>query len=161
MRTHVATTLHDEHMATLQLIGRLEALLGQRQPDIADAPTAALLRDLVRAVTLEIGSHFRFEEVFLFPRLLDAGEHEMISLLTEEHERIRPLALRLAALARHRRNELVTPQQWAEFTTTGADFTDRLASHVQKEEMGMLPVLDDLLDAETDGTLALALAGLR
>ena len=165
LQTHVTRTLHDEHMATLRLIERLDALLGRHGPgsipDIAEAGTAALLRDFARAVALEIGPHFDFEEVYLFPRLLDAGEREMVSLLSEEHGRIRPVALRLAELARLGGEAGFATPQWAEFSAAGADLSESLASHVQKEEMGMLPILDDLLDAETDGMLALALAELR
>ena len=165
MRTYVATSLHDEHMATLRLIEGLEALLGQHgpatPPAVAEAPAATVLRDLERAVALEIGPHFHFEEAFLFPRFIAAGEQEMVALLLDEHAEIRPLALRLAELAQQCRDVGFTQQQWAAFSTAGADFAARLVSHIEKEEMAMLPALDDLLDAETDGALSLALADLR
>lgn len=160
MRTHTAQALHDEHMATLRLMERLEALLGRPEPD-APARMAPVLRDIERAVALEIGPHFDFEEHSVFPHLRDAGADEMIALLTEEHAQIQPLALRLATLARSCREAGFTPAQSAEFGMVAADLTARLVSRVQKEEMGMLPVLDDLLDPDTDGALSLALAALR
>ena len=39
------------------------------------------------------------------------------------------------------------------FTTAGLEFAERLSSHAQKEEMSMLPALDNLLDADTDAEL--------
>jgi hypothetical protein len=37
----------------------------------------------------------------------------------------------------------------------GLELAERLVSHVQKEEMSMLPALEDLLDEETDAALAM------
>lgn len=160
LHTHVATALHEEHLATLRLIARLEALLGRPAPDIPDAPTSALLRDIQQAVVREIGPHFRFEEEFLFPRLQAAGEDEMAALLAEEHARILPLALHLAELAGQGSGQGLTPDRWRDFAAAGAAFAEALAAHVEKEEAGMLPALDDLLDVEADGLLSLAHAGL-
>ena len=36
----------------------------------------------------------------------------------------------------------------------GRELAERLVSHVQKEEMSLLPSLEDLLDEETDQALA-------
>ena len=38
------------------------------------------------------------------------------------------------------------------------ELVERLVSHIQKEEMALLPLLDDLLDDETDRQLAFAYA---
>jgi hypothetical protein len=38
------------------------------------------------------------------------------------------------------------------------ELAERLVSHVQKEEMSMLPALDDLLDEDADRELVLAYA---
>ena len=152
-QTHVATALHEEHLATLRLIARLETLLGHAAPD---ASAAALLRDIRHAVAHEIGPHFRFEEEYLFPRLADAGATELVALLTEEHAQILPLAQSLADFAA----QGPAPDQWRDFAATGAAFATALAAHVEKEEAGMLPALDDLLDAEADSLLSLTHAEL-
>ncbi len=165
MQTHVARSLHDEHMATLALLARLEALLGRHgpamEPDAAAAPVAALLRELARAVALELGPHFTFEESHLFPLLADSGAQEMVALLTAEHAELLPSARRLAELAHQGQAQGFGPARWAEFHALGATLAGALAAHVEKEEMGLLPALDALLDAETDGRLAMEYAALR
>jgi hemerythrin-like domain-containing protein len=165
MRTHTTRSLHDEHMATLALLGRLETLLGRHgpaaRPDTTSAPVAALLRDLVHAVALEVGPHFAFEESHLFPLLTDAGEREMVALLLEEHAELLPRAGRLAELAQEGQLRGFGAAEWAEFHAAGAALTGALTAHVEKEEMAMLPALDVLLDAETDGRFAMEYAELR
>jgi len=165
METYVARSLHDEHMATLALLARLEALLGRHgpaaAPDAAAGPVAALLAELARAVALELGPHFTFEETHLFPLLADSGADEMVALLAEEHVQLLPHAQTLAALARQGLALGFGPAPWAAFHAAGAALAGPLAAHVEKEEMGLLPALDALLDAETDGRLALELAALR
>ena len=155
-QTHVATALHEEHLATLRLIARLEDFLGRPAPTAPDASVAALLRDIRHAVAREIGPHFRFEEEYLFPRLADAGATELVALLTEEHAQILPLAESLADLAARG----PAPDRWRTFATTGAALATALAAHVEKEEAGMLPALDELLDAEADATRSLVHAEL-
>jgi hypothetical protein len=41
---------------------------------------------------------------------------------------------------------------------TGLELSERLVAHVQKEEMSLLPAIEDLLDEESDAQLALAYA---
>ena len=165
MQTHIARTLHDEHLATLTLLARLETLLGRHAPTAAPEATspavAALLRDLGRAVAQEIGPHFAFEETELFPRLVEAGAGEMVALLVAEHVELLALAEELAALAEPARTGGFAPDAWARFHAAGAALTGALAAHVDKEEMGLLPAIDDLLDAETDSALAMILAQQR
>ena len=165
MRRHVCRALHDEHAATLGILERLEMLLGRhgsrRPPDLASPALAALLKDLVFALDSEIGPHFAFEESHVFPILSEAGDQEMCEVLLAEHGEILPLAQRLAELARHFRARGLTEELWAEFHALGAELVERLAAHIQKEEMGLLPALDDLLEEETDDRLALQFAERR
>ena len=165
METHIARTLHDDHMAALALIERLEALLGHHGPGYAPAAAtpavAALLRDCDRAIGLEIGPHFDFEETELFPRLDAAGAEGMVMVLMAEHEHIRPLAQTLVDLARQGQSRGFVSSSWVEFHATGAAFAGQLAAHIAKEEMGLLPALDDILDPETDAALALTFANRR
>jgi hemerythrin-like domain-containing protein len=165
MKRHVCRTLHDDHAATIALLERLEALLGRhnehRSPDAGDQVVMRLMKDLIFTVETEIGSHFAFEEEFVFPILRSAGDREMVELLADEHGTILPLARRLVELARIGRDAGFAAEAWTEFHATGAELVERLISHIQKEEMGLLPALDDLLDESTDEALRLKMAARR
>jgi iron-sulfur cluster repair protein YtfE (RIC family) len=165
MQRHVCRALHDDHAATIALLDRLETLLGRhgerRAPDAADAALTGLLKDLIFIVQTEIGTHFTFEEELIFPVLAEAGDRDMVELLVDEHAAILPLARRLVELAKQGRAGGFAAEAWREFHQIGAELVERLVSHIQKEEMGLLPALDDLLDESADGRLALELASRR
>lgn len=165
MRRHVTRALHDDHMTTAGVLERLEAFLGRHPlsdpPSMANADVAKLLKDLSRIIEAELGPHFAFEEECLFPRLAEGGYGEMGAFLEEEHRAILPRARHLAACARLMGSEGFTLDAWAEFHTTGAELIERLVSHIQKEEMGLLPALEDMLDEEADSALALEFASRR
>lgn len=122
---------------------------------------AALLKGLIFAVDREIGPHFAFEESHIFPILSEAGDREMCTVLLAEHGEILPLARHLAELAKRFGESGLGEELWAEFHALGAELDERLVAHIQKEEMGLLPALDDLLEEETDDRLALQFAELR
>ena len=142
METHtrqVSRRLHEEHQATLALWARVEATLAAGRND------PALMRSAAASLAEEIERHFAFEENELFPRLAAAGEGDIAELLGEEHVAIREAALRFIALSRQAFSK--------EIQACGLELAERLVSHVQKEEMSLLPALDDLIDAETDEAL--------
>jgi iron-sulfur cluster repair protein YtfE (RIC family) len=142
---HVSRRLHEEHQATLALWARVEAALAARKTD------AALMRAAAASLAEEIERHFGFEEVALFPRLAAAGEGDIARLLAEEHVTIRAAAGQfIARVKEDAADEGLRP--------LGLELAERLVSHVQKEEMSMLPALDDLLDDETDESLAAEMA---
>lgn len=143
----VSRRLHEEHQATLALWSRVEATLAAGRHD------AALMRSAAASLAEEIERHFGFEEKELFPRLAAAGEGDIAELLAEEHVAIRAAATRFIALVKH------DPGQEG-LRALGLELAERLVSHVQKEEMSMLPALEDLLDEGTDDELALAYASL-
>ena len=165
LRRHVCRALHDEHKATLGILERLETLLGRhgsrRPPDLASPELASFLKGLVFAIDTEIGPHFAFEESHVFPILSEAGDREMCAVLLAEHGEILPLARRVAELAKRFRESGLSEELWAEFHALGAELVERLVAHIQKEDMGLLPALDDLLEEETDDRLALQYAELR
>jgi hemerythrin-like domain-containing protein len=150
--------LHDEHVAALALLDRLDGLLARHRPgtpaDAADSGVGRLLGDLVVHLETESGRHFDFEEEHLFPRLREFGDGFIADLLGQEHTAIRPLAARLAALAREARGGAFSPESWAEFHRLGVELVERQMAHIQKEEMGLLPLLDDLLEEQADADLA-------
>jgi hemerythrin-like domain-containing protein len=149
METHtrqVSRRLHEEHQATLALWSRVEASLAAGRAD------SALMRSAAAQLAEEIERHFRFEEEALFPRLAAAGEGDIAELLQDEHATIREAATRFIALAKGDFSQ--------ELRVLGLELAERLVSHVQKEEMSMLPALEDLLDEGSDHELTLAYASL-
>ena len=144
MQTHtrqVSRRLHEEHQATLVLWTRVESSLAAGKAD------TALMRSAAASLADEIERHFAFEEAQLFPRLAAAGEGDIAGLLLEEHETIRTAGRSFIARVKD------DPSQPG-LKALGLELAERLVSHVQKEEMSMLPALDDLLDDETDDALA-------
>lgn len=139
--------LHEEHEAVIALCARLEATLAAGKSD------ATLMRDAAAALAGEVERHFAFEERDLFPRLGAAGEGDMVELFLEEHVAIRAAAKRFIALVK------ANPLD-AALKPVGLELAERLASHAQKEELSLLPALEDLLNEETDDELASAYASL-
>lgn len=162
---HVARTLHDEHVTALALLERLVALLGRVGPAAPPAPDDSearrLLAALSVAITTEISSHFRFEEEHLFPRLAEHGEGDLGTLLTEEHDVIVPIGERVVELAGTAQGGGFTPESWAEFHRLAGEYAERLTAHAQKEEIALVPLIEEMLDPDGDMALAEAYAALR
>ncbi|MCW5634058.1 MAG: hemerythrin domain-containing protein [Rubrivivax sp.] len=152
---HVPRALDDEHRALLELLGRLETALVRR--DLAAWP--ALARSLLPQLEREVARHFDFEEHELFPRLAEAGDGAMAALLTEEHESIRAVVAELLPAARATAAAAVPGGGEAEpFHRLALELVERQVAHIQKETMALLPLLEDLLDDDTDRRLAFAYA---
>ena len=151
----ISRRLHEEHQATLALWGRLERVLlsptGRWPP--TDPDTLGLLRRAAAALAEDITRHFQFEEEQLFPRLAAAGEGDIAELLAEEHASIRAAARQFAAGLAF---DSFDSHGWDSLRAVVLELAERLVSHVQKEEMSMLPALDDLLDENADRELQLA-----
>lgn len=149
--------LYEEHAATLQLLARVESVVSGRggafPPAAGEGAWAGFARTLLTAIEVELARHFEFEERDLFPRLEEAGDGDLVGLLNEEHETIRAVAAPLAALLRQSLGESLQPQQWQSLKTLALEFSERLGSHAQKEDGALLPVLDNLLDEDTDREL--------
>ena len=142
---HISRRLHEEHDATLALWGRVEASLAAGRHD------ALLLKSAAAALAHELDHHFGFEERELFPRLAAAGEGDIGELLQEEHEVIREAGRRFMDLVND------DPSK-SEVKILGLELAERLVAHVQKDEMSLLPALEDLLDEAADGELSVAYA---
>ena len=135
--------LHEEHVAAIALCERLERSLAARQID------PALLRTAAAAFEGEVERHFKFEDDELFPRLAAGGYGDLVEMLAEEHAAIRAAARGFI--------ELVKKESFDKETQILAlEVAERLASHAQKEELSMLPALEEVLDEQTDGELTLA-----
>jgi hemerythrin-like domain-containing protein len=156
----VSRLLDEEHRANLELLGRLEQRLARWPRGVvqADGEMATLLGQLVRHLQHDTGRHFDFEENELFPRLADAGDAGIALLLREEHDAMRELALELAPLAQSAAGGALDADGWQVLRRAGLEMVERQVAHIQKESMALLPLLDDLLDDETDQQLAMAYA---
>jgi len=153
----ISQRLHDEHCSTIALMERLEQLIIRYRrsgmPDAREAAVAKLLADLAVGITAEVERHFVFEETHLFPRLQAAGDGAIGAHLTDEHGAIRPLGVRIAAVAREAAAGGFDAGRWDEFRRLGQELCERMLTHVQKEEMALLPLIDDSMDAETEERL--------
>jgi hemerythrin-like domain-containing protein len=152
--TQVSRMLDDEHRSNMDLLGKVEQLLGRTtryEPGVA-----GLMGQLVRSLEHDISRHFIFEEEQLFPRMTESGDGGMAALLTEEHEAIREVTEELLPLARQAAKGSIGEADWSTLRRLGLELTERQVAHIQKETMALLPLLDDLLDDETDRELAFA-----
>jgi hemerythrin-like domain-containing protein len=154
--TQVSRILDDEHRSNLALLGKVEQAL-TRAPRF-DPELAGLIGQLARAVEHDIDRHFRFEEESLLPRMAEAGDDEMAGLLVEEHDAIREVAGELLPLARLAAQGTSDEAGWSALRRSALELVERQVAHIQKETMALLPLLDDLLDDDTDRELAFAYA---
>ncbi len=160
LNLNILRTLHEEHAATLGVLERFEKLLTtnnrQTPPDTTDPEIATILRDVAMVIGNDVSHHFAFEETHLFPKFEEFADPAITQMLRQEHELIRPMAARLATLIDEAKSGGFTPESWVEFHETGGEITEREIFHIQKEEMGFLPALDQMLDEDDDGPLQMA-----
>jgi hemerythrin-like domain-containing protein len=154
--TQVSRILDDEHRSNIALLGKVEQAM-TRAPRF-DPALAGLIGQLARALEHDIDRHFKFEEESLFPRMADAGDGEMAGLLVEEHDAIREVAGELLPLARLAAKGAIDEAGWSNLRRNALELVERQVAHIQKETMALLPLLDDVLDDETDRELAFAYA---
>lgn len=144
-------------MATVALVEALEELLARARkaaPDTGDPAVRATLSKSSRMIEHEIRHHFTFEEDELFTRLADAGDVGIGAHLREEHAAILPLGEAVARLAAAALENGFADGDWAAFRDRAGELIERMLAHIQKEEMALLPMLDDLIDDETDMALS-------
>lgn len=157
--------LHDDHLATIAIVNRLEeALAGldrKTPPAGDDMEFQSLLSEVGIIFENETGRHFDFEETSLFPLLLDHGEMGIVAVLKAEHTAIRPLAAELAELAKKGRIETFSDEEWQRFLGLASEVSERQVIHIQKETMALLPALDAMLDEDEDGALSMAYASAQ
>jgi len=152
-RYRISQVMHDEHMAASAMLRDVESLLagaGRNPPDAAMAPVAATLAKAADALEGEVKNHFDFEEAALFPLLAEHGETEIGERLTSEHRIIEPLAEDVICGSRAALAGGFSEESWNTFRVAAAELVRQLSAHIDKEEMALLPMLEDNLDAETD-----------
>ena len=152
-RRQVTRLLDEEHRTNLSLLRRVEQAL--TAPDQARGQ-GDLMAAFGRQFEQEVSRHFEFEERDLFPRLNDCGAGDLAALLMEEHDAIRAVADDLLPLARAAGAGELDDPGWAALKRNALEMVERLTAHIDKETLALLPVLDSLLDEDTDRDLAFA-----
>ncbi len=153
----IGETLHREHLHTLAVTNALEArIFGERDRplDPKHAGDAGFIDDLLATIDADIYRHFQFEEEVLFPRVNEAGLHEVTAMLLDEHAMIRTMADDLRSLAQSARSDPLDARQWARFRDTAMDFIHAAMFHIQKEEMGVVRSLPLTLGTAVSRELA-------
>lgn len=161
LQRHISRRLHEEHMNALGLLERFEQILTGRNgswPPAPDDPAwRAFSAKLAEALANEVAVHFALEENALFGRLAEAGHGDLVELLLEEHATIRAVVAELLPLcALSTRGGTVEPRTWQAIKTHGLELAERLSAHINKEELSLVPAVEELLDEETDRELAMA-----
>lgn len=152
-----AQLLHEDHANTIALIEELEEVIrkaGRRLPDTSDAGIRKTLSKTAAMIEREIRGHFAFEEDELFTRLEDAGDVGIGAHLRQEHAALLPLGEEVGAIAASALENGFGEKSWKTFRDRSGALIEMMYAHVQKEEMGLLPALEDLLDPEEDMELS-------
>jgi len=154
--------LDEEHRATLDLMRRVEqaCVRVSRSGGSGDPEFAAVAAAFAGHIERDIGRHFDFEERELFPRLEAAGEGDVVGLLMDEHLLIRKVAAEVLPGARAAAAGTLDAAGWEALKRGVLEMVERLFDHIEKETMVLLPLLEDHLDAETDGALVLHYASV-
>jgi DUF438 domain-containing protein len=50
---------------------------------------------------------------------------------------------------------------WTAFRQSGVELIERMISHIQKEEMALLPMLEDIVEEDEDAELMMAYSEMR
>ncbi len=152
-----AQLLHEDHRATLTMVEALEGLIVEAKrtpPDTGNPHVQNILKQTIANISQEIGGHFSFEEDQLFTRLAEFGDEAIGEHLREEHQAMLAIAQQVVDLASTALATGFDNQNWLLFKTFAGELSERMFTHIQKEEMALLPMLEELLDPETDMELA-------
>lgn len=159
-----AQLLHEDHQATVAVIEALDELIARARktpPDTSDPAVAKALTGATGAIEEEVSNHFTFEEEELFTRLEEMGDVGIGMVLRSEHQALLPLGRQVADMARAAVAGGFDATSWAAFRDTAGELIERMFAHIQKEEMALLPMLEEILDDEEDMTLAEAYSNVH
>jgi hemerythrin-like domain-containing protein len=147
--------LHDDHMATVALLTEVErVVLARPAAPAQDDQTGRFIDRLCKALNGEVCGHFDFEEASVFPMLAEYGAAELGDLLMEEHHVLRNVMNDIVADAGAEHAKGFSPESWGKFRRLCGELIERLTSHIEKEEMALIPALEDALTPEIDTEVA-------
>lgn len=149
--------LQEDHQATIVVIEALDQMIARARKTAPDTSVPAVRDALSAAATTidtEVSSHFAFEENELFTLLEEVGDVAISAHLREEHAAILPIGQEVARRAALALENGFSPAEWAEFRSLAGELIERMFAHIQKEEMALLPMIEELLDSETDMELS-------
>lgn len=152
----ISRRLAEEHEAVIALLGRFEGALARLRtgpPAPEDVLWPHLLAQMETALQYEVSRHFGLEEDQLFPRLHEHGDGDLAELLYEEHESIREVARPLLQLIGQARTGTLEAAGWRALKANGLALAERLSSHAHKEQESLVPLVDEILDEQTDNAL--------
>ena len=151
----ICQTLHDEHLANIALLQRVGQLLATQGPTPPgnNQTCDRLLSDLGSGMAGEVKHHFDFEESALFTYLDSIGESAIGTHLTEEHTVLRPLIAQVCETADAVKRCGFDGESWKNFRRLGAELCGQMSAHIQKEEMALLPLIEESMDSETETRL--------
>ena len=152
-RRQTSRQLYEEHIHVIGLLDRLAlaaARLGAAPPAANDETWALLLPQLEGALRHEVTRHFDLEEHKLFPVLREHGHGDLADLLCEEHQVIRDIARPLLELVARARSAALDAGGWKSLRLLALELVDRLGSHARMEQDALVPVVDEILDDNTD-----------
>jgi hemerythrin-like domain-containing protein len=145
--------LHEEHFHIVMLFCDLENRVtgpaAQQPLDPADADDRRQLQQLIAALD-GVVRHNAFEEKELFPLLCRGGVADMVEMLADEHLVMVPLVQRLRGCAGEILDGGIDAGKWRRFCAAAQEFTQQILLHLQKEELGIVQVLDTLLDRQEE-----------
>lgn len=156
--------LHEDHQETISVIEALDQMIAKAKrgtPDVQDPTVRNTLEKTARIIGAEVNTHFTFEEDQLFTRLEAAGDVGIGMHLREEHRAILPLGLEVADLAGTALENGFNDAIWVDFRAKSGELIERMFAHIQKEEMALLPILDDLLEPDEDMEISIAYAEIQ
>ena len=93
-----------------------------------------------------------------FPALSAIGDVAIPHILRQEHDLLRNLSEFMLPAVEKARADGFTGESWAEFCELALELVERQISHIQKEEMGLLPTLSGLFEDDRDGELVMLYA---
>ncbi len=144
--------LHDEHEAALVLLERTASALRRQDADAAAIVSAA--RHLAHALRGEITEHFTFEEQFVFPRLIERGCGDIVELLDEEHQTLNEAFAEILDLIAPLEAALTADLDVTRFRRLFGVVDTGLRGHIEKEELGLLRMIEEFFDRDLDAEAA-------
>ena len=163
--SQTARMLHDEHMEEVAVLERLESVLHTHKitepPSTEDTIIHSMLADVISSVDEQVNHHFVFEEEHLFPKLTELGEGGIGEFLKSEHRMIRETGGAVLEIARDAKENGFNAENWKNFHHAGRELIEWVVGHVQKEEMGLLPLVEQIIEEDDDMELAEAYMACR